>query len=88
MDPACVSTCPAEAIHFGDLNDPKSGISREMASAEHRTDLVQLREAKETKPRMWFSGPAPAEIEDSIPAEGESFSPEAYDIYNWKQNPE
>ena len=88
MDPACVSTCPAEAIHFGDLNDPESGISREMAIAEQRTDLMQLREEKETKPRMWFTGPAPAEIEESIPAEGESLNPEAYDIYNWKQNPE
>ena len=47
--------------------------------------LVQLRADKETKPRMWFTGPAPAEIEDRIPSEGESYNNDAYNIYNWKE---
>jgi hypothetical protein len=47
--------------------------------------LVQLRADKGTKPRMWFAGPAPAEIEERIPEEGESFSNDAYNIYNWKE---
>ena len=57
-----------------------------MAEAkENDIQLVQLRGEKETKPRMWFAGPAPAEIEERIPVEGESYNPDAYNIYNWKE---
>ena len=85
MEPACVPTCPSEAIYFGDLNDSESKISQAIELAkEADVELVQLRVAKETKPRMWFTGPAPAQVEASIPKEGESYSGEAYDIYNWK----
>ena len=34
MEPACVPTCPSEALYFGDLNDPESKISKAMAQAE------------------------------------------------------
>ena len=85
MQPACASTCPADAIYFGDMNDPESPVSQAISKAkEIDLPLVQLRTDKETKPRMWFSGPAPAEIENHLPAEGESYSPDAYNIYNWK----
>ena len=89
MEPACVPTCPSEAIFFGDLNDPDSKISKAMNEAESASGkLEQLRSEKETRPRMWFAGPAPAEVEPVIPREGESYHPEAYSIYNWKQKKE
>ena len=84
MEPACASTCPSDAIWFGDLNDPESKVNVAMREAEKAGPLVQLRGEKETKPRMWFSGPAPAEIEGRIPKEGESYNNDSYNIYNWK----
>jgi tetrathionate reductase subunit B len=86
MEPACACTCPADAIYFGDLNDPSSRVSRAMSVVrEAGLPLVQLRKEKNTRPRMWFAGPAPAEIEEHLPQAGESYSPEAYDIYNWSK---
>ena len=86
MEPACVPTCPSEALYFGDLNDPDSEINHAMQEAQNASgELVQLRPEKGTRPRMWFSGDGPAEIEEVIPREGESYSPQAYDIYNWKK---
>lgn len=87
MDPACASTCPSDAIYFGDLNDPESKVSKALSVAkEEQLPLVQLRADKNTKPRMWFTGPAPAEVEDRVPGEGQSYSPEAYNIYEWKES--
>ena len=86
MEPACVPTCPSEALYFGDVSDPESKISQAMREAETADGpLSQLRPEKDTQPRMWFAGPAPVEVEPDIPREGESYNPEAYNIHNWKQ---
>jgi len=85
MEPACASTCPSDAIHFGDLNDPASNVSRAMEDArQHDVELVQLRSEKATKPRMWFAGKGAVEVEDRVPHEGDSYHHEAYNIHNWK----
>ena len=86
MQPACVPTCPSEALYFGDLNDDQSPLVLAMENARKETELVQLRTEKNTKPRTWFAGDAVTEIEERIPKEGESYSPAAYNIYAWKEN--
>ena len=86
MEPACVPTCPSEALYFGDLNDPNSKVSKAKKEAEEAGELQQLRPEKQTKPRMWFRGDATPEVEPVIPKEGESYGPDAYNIYNWTKN--
>lgn len=87
MQPACAATCPADAIYFGDLNDPESKVSQAIADVKAQgSEATQLRAEKGTRPRMWFAGEAAAHVEPKIPREGESYSSEAYDIYNWKES--
>jgi molybdopterin-containing oxidoreductase family iron-sulfur binding subunit len=67
---ACQSVCPAEAIVFGDINDPGSRVSR--LKAEHRDYALvgqlntrprttYLAEVKNPNPELPEAHPAPAE---------------------------
>jgi molybdopterin-containing oxidoreductase family iron-sulfur binding subunit len=48
--PACVEDCPTGARTFGDLDDPRSGVSSLIASR----DWIRLREGLDTKPKVYY----------------------------------
>ena len=49
-EPACVETCPSRSRVFGDLNDPKSEVSRLLAS--HRTSQRKVEAG--TRPQIYY----------------------------------
>ena len=50
VQPACVQSCPAEAMVFGDLNDPESKVAR-LAESGRSTRLL---EELGTKPKVFY----------------------------------
>ncbi len=50
VQPACVQSCPAEAMVFGDLNDPESKVSRLAGSGRAQ----RLLEEVGAKPKVFY----------------------------------
>ena len=48
--PACVNTCPAQALTFGDLDDPDSAVSRLIRENQG----FQLHPEYDTDPSIYF----------------------------------
>jgi phenylacetyl-CoA:acceptor oxidoreductase subunit 1 len=48
--PACVNSCIAGALHFGDVEDPHSNVSQLLAGHQH----FRLHEALGTGPRLYY----------------------------------
>ncbi len=55
LDPFCVLCCEGQALHFGDLNDPDSKISKILS----RDDLFQLKPEEGTNPSIYYIYPKP-----------------------------
>ena len=48
--PACAKTCPGEAIHFGDFNDPESEVSQLIRS----NNVIRLKEELGAEPNVYY----------------------------------
>ena len=55
LTPACVAACPVFALHFGDLDDPNSIVSRLLA----KKPASRLLEELGTEPRVYYVGQRP-----------------------------
>ena len=76
-EPACVATCPARARHFGDLADPRSGVSQ-LVAERGGVDLMpemgyrptnKYLPPRPSKAKTGCTG-APASLEDATPEGG------------------
>jgi len=50
QDPACVAVCPTQAMTFGDMDDPKSNISRLVSRRKGKTLIPEAG----TKPNIYY----------------------------------
>ncbi len=55
LDPACVETCPTDALVFGDIDDPDTPISRYL----QENPTWQLLEEAGTRPNVYYVGGTP-----------------------------
>src|SRR5262249_21488687 len=75
LEPACVIVCPERAIIAGDLDDPRSGIARLVA-----TEQVQVRKPEQgTRPKVFYLGGDVAALTPSLQAPAAT--------YMWAQRP-
>ncbi len=54
---ACQQVCPVRAIHFGDLDDPNSEVSRLLR--ERSNEVFRLKEDAGTDPKVFYLGMPP-----------------------------
>ncbi len=52
LEPACANACPVDALHFGDLDDPESEISKLLG----RRRSFRLKEDLNTQPKVHYVG--------------------------------
>jgi len=55
LDPFCVICCEGQAIHFGDLSDANSVVSKLVSGK----NTFQLKTEERTKPSVYYSPPRP-----------------------------
>ena len=53
MQPACVSVCPTNCLHFGDVNDPNSNVRHLLETRRWRTQKAELG----TEPQLYWLEP-------------------------------
>ncbi len=69
--PACVNACIADALHFGDVDDPDSNVSRLLREQRH----FRMHEEIGTQPGFYYlygRADPPAQAESRVPQPGNS----------------